>query len=68
MSNGEAAQRDSFVVRIWREEGQPAWLGWVRHTRSGEEVCVRSLDELAAFIGRRAGLPPEPKAAAGRLK
>ena len=64
-ANGKTAQGDSlavrhsFVVRMWREEGQYAWLGSVQHVGSGVEVCVASLDELLAFIERRIGRPPQ---------
>ncbi len=58
----------SFVVRIWRKEGQADWLGWVQHVRTGEEVCVRSLDDLLTFIERRAGLPAGPRPPVAHLK
>lgn len=61
------AQRDSFVVRITRGEEPSDWWGWVQHVGSGEEVCVRSLGELLAFIESRAALP-KPGAPAARLK
>jgi len=48
-------QREVFIVRIWREAGQSAWRGWVKHVHTGEEVCVHSQDELIAFIESRAG-------------
>lgn len=78
-ASGKTAQGDSlvvrhsFVVRMWREEGQYAWLGSVQHVGSGVEVCVASLDELLVFIERWIGRPtqdseavrhrPEPPAA-----
>ena len=49
------AQRDSFVVRIWRKKGQSDWQGWVQHSRTGESAPVRNLDELLSFIERWAG-------------
>ncbi|HQI84376.1 MAG TPA: hypothetical protein PKV20_07305 [Anaerolineae bacterium] len=51
----EFVVRQSFVIRIWREAGQSAWRGWVRHVHTGEEVCVHSQDELIAFIESWAG-------------
>jgi len=48
-------QRDSFVVRIWREQGQLDWRGWVQHIRTGESALVRDLGELQAFFERWAG-------------
>lgn len=50
-----AVRRDSFVIRIWREEDQSGWQGWVQHTGTGEAAYVRDTDELLAFIERRAG-------------
>jgi hypothetical protein len=50
-----AAGRHSFVIRIWHAAGRPGWEGWVQHARSGETASVRSVDELVAFIERRAG-------------
>jgi len=49
------ARRNSFVVRIWREEGSAGWRGWVQHTRSGESTVSQNLDELLAFVERRTG-------------
>ena len=46
------AQRESFVVRIWREPGQPEWKGWVQHVRSGDSAALNNLDELITFIER----------------
>ena len=51
----ETAHRDSFVVRIWREEGRSEWRGWVQHAGTGESVVVRNVDELVAFIERWTG-------------
>ena len=46
------AQRESFVVRIWREPDQPKWKGWVQHVRSGDSAALNNLDELITFIER----------------
>jgi hypothetical protein len=48
-------RRDSFVIRIWQEEGKPGWKGWVQHARSGESSLIRDLGDLLAFIERRLG-------------
>lgn len=48
-------QRDSFVVRIWRERDEPGWQGWVQHANTGESASVRRIDELLAFIESRVG-------------
>jgi hypothetical protein len=50
-----ATRSDSFILRIWREEGSPQWKGWVQHARSGEVGFVQSLADLLAFIERRTG-------------
>jgi hypothetical protein len=47
--------RDSFVLRICREEGQPGWHGWIQHARSRDEAFCRNLDDLLRFIEQRAG-------------
>ena len=49
------SQRDSFVIRVWREEEEPYWRGWVQHARSGECAPVHSLEELQEFIERWTG-------------
>jgi hypothetical protein len=51
----KTAHRDTFIVRIWREEGSPEWKGWVQHVRTGDSAPVHSLDELVAFIECRTG-------------
>lgn len=53
-------QRDSFLVRIWRESGRTAWRGWVQHTGSGESRQVRNWGELLAFIELYAGELADP--------
>jgi hypothetical protein len=47
--------RHSFVVRIWREEGQAEWRGWVQHAPTGESIYVQGLEDLLGFIERRTG-------------
>ena len=37
-------QSDSFVIRVWREEGYPSWRGWIQHARSGESESIRDLE------------------------
>ncbi len=41
----------SFVVRIWREPGDPpAWRGSIQHVQSGHKCYFQSLDRPIAFI------------------
>jgi hypothetical protein len=47
--------RHSFVVRIWQEESDAAWRGWVEYTRTGEATFVQELGELLSFIEGRTG-------------
>jgi hypothetical protein len=51
----QRTQRESFLVRIWREGDQKGWQGWVQHTRSGESTPVYDLGELQAFLERWTG-------------
>lgn len=48
-----AAFRESFILRIWREEGQPGWRGWVQHVHSGESALFQNLADLLAFVEQR---------------
>lgn len=50
-----AAQQESFIIRIWREEHQPGWRAWIQHTRSGETTVVSTVPELLAFLELRVG-------------
>jgi hypothetical protein len=51
MINGQA-QRESFVVRIWRENGQSEWKGWVQHVCSGDAIPLRNLQDLVSYLER----------------
>jgi len=55
MTEKETMHRDSFVVRIWRAEGNPGWRGWVQHVGSGKSGLVQNLSELQAFVERWTG-------------
>lgn len=57
----ERVQRDSFLVRIWREKGRAEWRGWVQHTRSGSSTPVRSRGELWAFMEQHSGKLPDSR-------
>jgi hypothetical protein len=47
-----AAQRESFIVRIWWEKGQPDWTGWVQHVRSGDSASLHDLQDLISYLER----------------
>jgi len=51
---------NSYILRIWREDGQPGWKGWVQHARTGESAFVQHVEELLAFVERHAGKLAEP--------
>ncbi len=52
----EARRRsDSFVLRIWWEEEERTWRGWVQHAGTGQITYVQSLGELLAFIQQYTG-------------
>ena len=51
MVNGQA-QRESFIVRIWWEQGQPEWRGWVQHICSGDSASLHNLQDLIAYLER----------------
>jgi hypothetical protein len=55
--SGEQRQSDSFVLRIWWEEGEasPVWRGWVQHATSGESNYFDQITELLAFVETRTG-------------
>jgi hypothetical protein len=48
-----AANRYSFIVRIWRAAGRPGWRGSVQQVSSGQTNAFDSLDELLAFLERQ---------------
>jgi len=47
--------RHAFVVRIWREDDQAEWRGWVQHAPTGESTYVQDVTALLDFIEQRAG-------------
>ena len=64
--------RDTFVLRIWREEEdgreQSAWRGWVQHVSSGDQRYLQSTQELIRFIEGYAGELAEVHQSPERLK
>jgi hypothetical protein len=55
------SRSNSYIIRIWREDGKPGWQGWIQHARTGESAFFQRLDDLLAFIERSAGKLTEPK-------
>jgi hypothetical protein len=51
------AQRESFIVRIWREEGQPEWKGRVQHVCSGDSAPLQDLQDLVSYLERWTAQP-----------
>ena len=50
--------KDSFVARIWLEDGDngdKTWRGHIRHVQGEEEVYFRDLMEMREFLGRVSG-------------
>ena len=64
--------RNSFVLRIWREEEdgreQSIWRGWIQHVRSGEEVYVQNQAELIQFIEQHTGKLEDARHSLARLR
>ena len=60
MTPAEAARRNSFVIRIWREPGRSGWKGWVQHTGSGQSTFFQHFCELQEFVERWVGAADEP--------
>jgi hypothetical protein len=55
--NEGCSRSNSFVLRIWWEEGDgpPIWRGWVQHAASGDSCYVHQLADLVAFLETRTG-------------
>lgn len=52
---------NSFVLRIWWEDGQAEWRGWVQHAGSTHSRYFHHLADLLAFVEEHTG-PLEPAA------
>ena len=67
--NISSQQRNSFLLRIWREGEEDSlgwWRGWMQHIQTGEARYVDSLDEIIRFLEEQTGeLEPPPR---NRLK
>ena len=54
------ANTQSFIVKIWAEEGSPnaddvVWHGHITHVISGETVHLKNLGEIKAFMSQHLG-------------
>lgn len=55
--------RDSFVARIWLEDGdkgESRWRGHIRHVQGEEEEYFQDLMEMRDFLGRVSGMKGPP--------
>lgn len=54
--NEERSRSNSFVLRVWWEEGEsPIWRGWVQHAASGDACYVHRVADLVAFVETHTG-------------
>jgi hypothetical protein len=54
-------QRETFVVRILRDQDQTGWQAWVQHIRSSETILARNFGELLNFLIWKSGGPRDPR-------
>ena len=55
--------KDSFVARLWLEDGSSGdttWRGHIRHVQGDEEQYFQDLLELRDFLGRVSGMEGPP--------
>ncbi len=55
--------KDSFVARIWLEDGDngdKTWRGHIRHVQGEEEEYFQDLMEMREFLGRVSGMNGPP--------
>ena len=60
MGPSEQHSLDSFVARIWLENGQdgkPRWRGRIRHVQNGREIYFQNLQEMRDFLEEVSGIP-----------
>lgn len=55
--DGRQRGSNSFVVRIWWEEGEKVatWRGWVQHAASGQAHYFQHLVDLLTFVEAHTG-------------
>lgn len=56
----DRVQRNSFLIRIWREPDQVQWRGWVQHVRTGEAIFIQDLEQLRDFFECYSGKLTKP--------
>lgn len=54
-------QRESFVLRIWREKGRAGWRGWVQRVGSGDWERLSSPDDLISYIEKETSAAPRER-------
>lgn len=52
--------KDSFVARIWLEDGDTTWRGHIRHVQGDEDEYFQDLMEMREFLTRVSGLQGPP--------
>ena len=55
--------KESFVARIWLEDGDngdKTWRGHIRHVQGEEEEYFQDLMEIREFLGRVSGMTGPP--------
>ncbi len=55
--------KDSFVARLWLEDGNDGdttWRGHIRHVQGEEEEYFQDLMEMREFMGRVSGMKGKP--------
>jgi len=51
-----AAERATFIVRLWRRSSRDEWRGHVEHVQSGERAAAPTLADALAQLRRWLGL------------
>jgi len=59
--NEEHRRGDSFVLRIWWEEEETSWRGWIQHAATGDSRYFNRLVQLLTFVEAHIESPSEPR-------
>lgn len=74
MATTDGTQYRSYLLRVWKESGHPAWRGSLRNLDTDETVAFADLEQLALYLlsaappseewmeTRTAGMPTHPQA------